>query len=255
MRSPSRTTRASCSRSSSDHSSSRSACENAALAVQRRLERHDDLGHRRRVGGDGGCGDGALHVRWHATRVEIYAPGIDSEARHTANVLGAVVDALARDVEAATAASASGPGGRAAAVAALAAFASGSPIDRLAWSLGLSHSRVVRLVDQLEADGHVTRARGTADRRTVQRDAHRLGLGAREGDRDRPAVHPARGGRCAGRRRTARRSIASARPSSPGGSTPCARPSGHAACASRTPAVIRERCPVTHAANAHRARR
>ena len=33
-----------------------------ALAVQRRLERHDDLGHRRRVGGDGGCGDGALHV-------------------------------------------------------------------------------------------------------------------------------------------------------------------------------------------------
>jgi len=78
-----------------------------------------------------------------------------------------VVDVLARDVDAATAASASGPGGRAAAVAALAAFASGSPIDRLAWSLGLSHSRVVRLVDQLEADGHVTRARGTADRRTV----------------------------------------------------------------------------------------
>jgi DNA-binding MarR family transcriptional regulator len=82
-------------------------------------------------------------------------------------VLGAVVDALARDVQAATSASASGPGGRAAALAALAAFASGSPIDRLAGSLGLSHSRVVRLVDQLEADGHVVRARGTADRRTV----------------------------------------------------------------------------------------
>ena len=49
-------------------------------------------------------------------------------------MLGAVVDALARDVAAATSASASGPGGRAAAVAALAAFASGSPIDRLAWS-------------------------------------------------------------------------------------------------------------------------
>jgi hypothetical protein len=28
----------------------------------RRLERHDELGHRRRVGGDGGCGEGALHV-------------------------------------------------------------------------------------------------------------------------------------------------------------------------------------------------
>ena len=82
-------------------------------------------------------------------------------------MLGATVDLLARDVEAAMTASASGPGGRAAAVAALAAFASGSPIDRLAGALGLSHSRVVRLMDQLEADGHVTRTRGTADRRTV----------------------------------------------------------------------------------------
>jgi DNA-binding MarR family transcriptional regulator len=89
-------------------------------------------------------------------------------ALHTANVLGAVVDLLARDLEAATAERASRPGGRAAAVTALAAFASGSPIDRLAASLGLSHSRVVRLVDQLEADGHVRRERGTADRRTVR---------------------------------------------------------------------------------------
>ena len=32
------------------------------LAVQRRLERDDELGHRRRVGRDGGCGHGALHV-------------------------------------------------------------------------------------------------------------------------------------------------------------------------------------------------
>jgi DNA-binding MarR family transcriptional regulator len=90
-----------------------------------------------------------------------------SEDLHTANVLGAVVDVLRRDLDAAMAASASGPGGRAAAVTALAAFASGGPIDRLAASLGLSHSRVVRLVDQLEADGHVTRARATADRRAV----------------------------------------------------------------------------------------
>jgi DNA-binding MarR family transcriptional regulator len=86
---------------------------------------------------------------------------------HTANVLGAVVDALGRDVEEALAASASRSGGLAAAVTALAAFASGGPIDRLATSLGLSHSRVVRLVDQLEAEGHVKRTRGTADRRTV----------------------------------------------------------------------------------------
>src|SRR5215212_8809018 len=98
----------------------------------------------------------------------MYARGMRSRAAlHTANVLGAMVDVLARDLEAAMAASASRSGGRAAALTALAGFASGSPIDRLAWSLGLSHSRVVRLVDQLEADGHVMRARGTADRRTV----------------------------------------------------------------------------------------
>jgi DNA-binding MarR family transcriptional regulator len=86
---------------------------------------------------------------------------------HSANVLGAVVDVLGREVEDGLAASASRSGGLAAAVTALAAFASGGPIDRLAFSLGLSHSRVVRLVDQLEAEGHVERARGTADRRTV----------------------------------------------------------------------------------------
>jgi hypothetical protein len=33
-----------------------------ALPVQRRLERDDDLGHRRRVGGEGGCREGALHA-------------------------------------------------------------------------------------------------------------------------------------------------------------------------------------------------
>jgi hypothetical protein len=48
-----------------------------------------------------------------------------SRALHAANVLGAVVDVLARDLAAAMAASASGPGGRAAAVTALAGFASG----------------------------------------------------------------------------------------------------------------------------------
>ena len=90
-----------------------------------------------------------------------------SRAQHTANVLGAVVDALARDVEAAMTSAAGGPGGRAAALTALAAFASGSPIDRLAHSLGLSHSRTVRVVDELEAGGHVTRSRDPADGRAV----------------------------------------------------------------------------------------
>ena len=86
---------------------------------------------------------------------------------HAANVLNAAVAALARELEAVTVASAAGPGGRGAALTALAAFASGSPIDRLAWSLQLSHSRMVRVVDGLEQDGLVTRTRGTADRRAV----------------------------------------------------------------------------------------
>ena len=70
------------------------------------------------------------------------------------------------------------------------------------------------------------------------RDAHRLGVGAR-GERSRPLGFRS----CVPRsmpwtRTTAQRSIASARPSSPGGSTPYERPSGPAACASRAPAVI-----------------
>src|SRR3954447_18565993 len=163
MRSPSRTTRALRSRSRFDHSSSRSACEyevspysdaSRAMTTSVTAAASAAVGMAR-----------SMSLARYARA--IYARGIDSAAARTANVLGAVVDALARDVEAATSASASRPGGRAAALAALAAFASGSPIDRLAGSLGLSHSRVVRLVDQLEADGHVTRARGTADRRTV----------------------------------------------------------------------------------------
>jgi DNA-binding MarR family transcriptional regulator len=93
---------------------------------------------------------------------------MDPGAAHTANVLGAVVDVLARELDEAGAAAAAGRGGRAAAVTALAAFASGGPIDRLAAGLGLSHSRTVRLVDALEADGHVVRTRGTGDRRTVE---------------------------------------------------------------------------------------
>jgi DNA-binding MarR family transcriptional regulator len=86
---------------------------------------------------------------------------------HAANVLNATVAALGRELDAVTAEAADGPGGRGAALTALAAFASGSPIDRLAWSLQLSHSRMVRIVDALEADGLVTRSRDTADRRAV----------------------------------------------------------------------------------------
>ena len=168
-------------------------------------------------------------------------------------MLGAVVDALARDVQAATSASASGPGGRAAALAALAAFASGSPIDRLAGSLGLSHSRVVRLVDQLEADGHVVRARGMADRRTVnvmltdsgrslagEIATARLSILRAEVDALDPEDRAALDRICArvlSRRidslRAAERTCRLCEPQA------CGHP---------------ERCPVTHAANAHRGR-
>jgi DNA-binding MarR family transcriptional regulator len=169
-------------------------------------------------------------------------------------VLGAVVDALARDVDAATTASASGPGGRGAALAALAAFASGSPIDRLAWSLGLSHSRVVRLVDQLEADGHVTRARGTADRRTVnvtltdsgwalakEIATARLSILRAEVDAldpdDRAALDRICATVLARRIDSLRAAERTCRMCDPGA---CGHP---------------RRCPVTHAANAHRASR
>jgi MarR family transcriptional repressor of emrRAB len=183
----------------------------------------------------------------------IYARGIDSAAGHTANVLGAVVDALARDVQAATSASASGPGGRAAALAALAAFASGSSIDRLAWSLGLSHSRAVRLVDQLEADGHVTRARGTADRRTVNVTLTESGRSlAREIAGARLSVLRAEVEALDRQDRAALDRICA---------TVLARRIDSLRAAERTCRLCEpqacghpQRCPVTHAANAHRAR-
>ena len=168
-------------------------------------------------------------------------------------MLGAVVDTLARDVEAATAASASGPGGRAAALAALAAFASGSPIDRLAGSLGLSPSRVVRLVDQLQGDGHVTRARGTADRRTVHVTLTDSGWAlAREIATARLAILRAEVDALGAEDRAALDRICA---------TLLARRIDSLRAAERTCRLCAphacghpQQCPVTNAANAHRAR-
>ncbi len=78
------------------------------------------------------------------------------------------MEVLGRELDDEATATAGAPGGRAAALTALAAFASGRPIERLAAGLELSHSRTVRLVDALEADGHVVRSRGAGDRRTVE---------------------------------------------------------------------------------------
>jgi DNA-binding MarR family transcriptional regulator len=195
-----------------------------------------------------------LKVGASIVRAEIYARRMYSaeDGLHTANVLGAVVDVLAHDLEAATAEAASQPGGRAAALNALAGFASGSPIDRLAWSLRLSHSRVVRLVDQLEAEGLVTRARSTADRRAVQvtltdpgwtlaREiaAARLAILRAEVDaldpEDRAALDRISATILARRIDSVRAAERTCRMCEP---EACGHP---------------DRCPVTHAANAHRA--
>jgi DNA-binding MarR family transcriptional regulator len=163
-----------------------------------------------------------------------------------------VVDALARDVEGAMAESASGPGGRAAALAALAGFASGSPIDLLAGSLGLSHSRAVRLVDELEADGLVTRARGTADRRTVQVTLTESGWAlAREIAAARLSILHAEVDALDADDRAALDRICA---------TVLSRRIDSVRAAGRTCRMCEphacghpQRCPVTHAANAHRA--
>ena len=168
-------------------------------------------------------------------------------------MLGAVVDALARDVQAATSTAASGPGGRAAALAALSAFASGSPIDRLAWSLGLSHSRAVRVVDELEAEGHVTRARGTADRRTVNVTLTDSGWAlAREIASARLSVLRAEVEALDPEDRAALDRICA---------TVLSRRIDSLRAAERTCRLCQpqacghpQRCPVTHAANAHRGR-
>lgn len=100
------------------------------------------------------------------------------DVRHTANVLGATVEALARELSAVTVTAAAGEGGRASALTALAAYASGEPIEYLADSVGLSHSRCVRIVSELERDGLVTRTPGVTDRRTVRVTLTRRGRAA-----------------------------------------------------------------------------
>ena len=86
---------------------------------------------------------------------------------HDLNVSGAAVvavgDRLRDAVEAAAGMSGAGP----AALSALHEWAGGRSIDTLAGGLRLSHSRTVRVVDRLVADGLARRARDRADARTV----------------------------------------------------------------------------------------
>ena len=91
----------------------------------------------------------------------------DASGARLSNLVGAWSLAVADRVTAAAAAAA-GRGGQApAALVALHEFAGGSTIDHLRQVLGISHSAAVRLIDGLDADGHVKRAVHADDRRSV----------------------------------------------------------------------------------------
>ncbi len=116
---------------------------------------------------------GKSGITWYVP--EAYIDG------HAANVLGAcalaVADALGPALR--DEAAAGGPS-RPAALVALLNFASGAPVDVLRRALGLTHSRTVRVVDALEADGLVRRRRSADDGRVVLVDLTRGGRRAAE---------------------------------------------------------------------------
>ncbi len=90
-----------------------------------------------------------------------------STVDHDRNVIGAaavlVADRLREAVEQVTAAR----GTSAPALTALLAWADGAPIHSLAEGLGLSHSRAVRVVDQMERDRLVRRRPDPLDARRI----------------------------------------------------------------------------------------
>src|SRR5215207_8181777 len=105
---------------------------------------------------------------------------------HDRNVVGALVVALGDRIRDATEDAAGMSGALPAALASLREWAGGRTIETLAGALRLSHSRTVRVVDRLEADGLATRSRDPVDGRSVLVDltpaghaVGRLVLGAR----------------------------------------------------------------------------
>ena len=86
---------------------------------------------------------------------------------HDLNVIGALAVVLGDHIRDATE-DATGMGGALpAALSALHEWAGGRPIETLAGGLRLSHSRTVRVVDRLEADGLARRERDPVDGRSV----------------------------------------------------------------------------------------
>ena len=88
-------------------------------------------------------------------------------AGHDDNVIGALAFALADRIGDATTDAAGVSGVPAAALAALHEWAGDRPIQKLAHGLRLSHSRTVRVIDRLEADGLALRRADPADGRSV----------------------------------------------------------------------------------------
>jgi DNA-binding MarR family transcriptional regulator len=86
---------------------------------------------------------------------------------HDLNVVGALAVALGDRIRDATEAASGMTGALPAAVAALSEWAGGRSIDTLAGALRLSHSRTVRVIDRLEAEGLALRERDPGDRRGV----------------------------------------------------------------------------------------
>lgn len=86
---------------------------------------------------------------------------------HDLNVVGALVVALGDRLRDATEEAAGMGGPMPAALSALQQWAGGRTVDTLAGGLRLSHSRTVRVIDRLEADGLATRERDPGDGRSV----------------------------------------------------------------------------------------
>jgi DNA-binding MarR family transcriptional regulator len=86
---------------------------------------------------------------------------------HDLNVVGALVVALGDRLRDATEDAAGMTGQLPAALASLREWAGGRTVDTLAGGLRLSHSRTVRVIDRLEAEGLAARERDPADGRSV----------------------------------------------------------------------------------------
>src|SRR4051794_4492259 len=83
------------------------------------------------------------------------------------NVVGAMVVAVGDRLRDATEEAAGLGGALPAALVCLHEFAGGGPIDALAATLRVTHSRAVRVVDRLVAEGLARRTAGERDRRVV----------------------------------------------------------------------------------------